>query len=352
MNIEFHYYITYLIAVRAGFGTKSSKIIAVSSQYVDDNDMVFTIDKGTNNEYINHISQTMNILKPKKKLFRIYPLFHFIPGDPLIISSRRKDGKLHMLNTTPNSKNANNIMDCALDSKNLYRIGIATHSYVDTWAHQNFIGYYDTFNGMDSGLEKVIPYIGHASAYYYPDWPALIWKDNRLIGKYVKVNNKERYLEATANLFMKYCKYLRPNEDISHIQQESKSLIKDISDSIGLIDQSNENEKERINRYISLSIKDEYGATELEKYEKDIWFDEVVNEQIKGIRDRSVISVEGISVALNRYDPITDIYTWKDKNNYKDSHWYKFQEAVKAHQDNALDILNKKNLSYLNLKEW
>ena len=45
MNIEFHYHITRLIAARAGFPPEDADIIAFSSQYVDDNSMIFEIDK-------------------------------------------------------------------------------------------------------------------------------------------------------------------------------------------------------------------------------------------------------------------------------------------------------------------
>jgi hypothetical protein len=61
-------------------------------------------------------------------------------------------------------------MDAALETNNLYQIGVATHSYVDTWAHQNFIGYYNEFNSMAGVLEKMAPNIGHADASHNPDW--------------------------------------------------------------------------------------------------------------------------------------------------------------------------------------
>ena len=37
MDIEFHYYMTFLIAGKAGFGKDDTATIAYSSQYVDDN---------------------------------------------------------------------------------------------------------------------------------------------------------------------------------------------------------------------------------------------------------------------------------------------------------------------------
>ena len=38
MDIEFHYYMTFLIAGKAGFGEEDAFTIAYASQYVDDND--------------------------------------------------------------------------------------------------------------------------------------------------------------------------------------------------------------------------------------------------------------------------------------------------------------------------
>ncbi|MDP6564329.1 MAG: ATP-binding protein, partial [Alphaproteobacteria bacterium] len=114
MDIEFHYYMTYLIAAKAGLGAAEAGLLAHASQYIDDNDLRFEIDKGQGSAYRNYISQTMNILKPKASLLRIYPIFHFIPGDPQSQSAWRKDGKMHWLNTTPNSDNANRVMDAAV----------------------------------------------------------------------------------------------------------------------------------------------------------------------------------------------------------------------------------------------
>ena len=162
MDIEFHYYMTYLVATKAGIDQNSARVLAHSSQFIDDNDIVFEVDKGKASACRNYISQTMNILKPKHSLLRIYPIFHFIPGDPWSNTAWRKDGKMHWLCTTPNSSNANSIMDAAIRSRDLYRIGIAAHGYVDTWAHQNFVGYYDDFNAMNIGLKQFMPNIGHA----------------------------------------------------------------------------------------------------------------------------------------------------------------------------------------------
>ena len=165
MDTEFHYYITGIIANAAGFAKKDAALIAWASEFTDENDEVIKVqDRDTNQPYENYISQTMNILKPKRKLMRIYPVFHFVPGEPDLPAARRTDGKMHILNTTPNGGMAGEWLDEALkvtSETRLYRIGIATHAYADTWAHQNFVGWYDHFNNI--ALDPK-PDIGHADA--------------------------------------------------------------------------------------------------------------------------------------------------------------------------------------------
>ena len=180
MNIEFHYYSIYILARHAGFDEKSSFILAYSSQYVDDNTFQCTV-KTKNKEFTNYISQTNDILKPKKELMRIYPCFHFFPGDFEENSAMRKDGKLHLLNTTPNSRNVSTLLQKAIKTASLYRIGIALHTYADSFAHQNFVGYYDCFNAMKGLLKRMVPDIGYADAGFNPDIPGKIWKDERLV---------------------------------------------------------------------------------------------------------------------------------------------------------------------------
>ncbi len=152
MKIEFHYYITHLIAARAGFRGDDLRILAYASQFTDDNDRAYWINKGTRSEFKNRISQTLQPLKKDKERLEVYPLFHFIPGDPQAESAQRKDEKTSPFNTTPDSPNANRIIDEALKTENFYQIGMASHAYVDTWAHQNFVGTKRTY-GLIARLE-------------------------------------------------------------------------------------------------------------------------------------------------------------------------------------------------------
>ena len=77
MNIEFHYYMTYLVAARAGLGPEDAHILAYSSQYTDDNTVRFEVDEGKASSYRNYITQTVNILKPKRKLLEVSSMYDF-----------------------------------------------------------------------------------------------------------------------------------------------------------------------------------------------------------------------------------------------------------------------------------
>jgi len=44
-------------------------------------------------------------------------------------------------------------------------------------------------------------------------------------------------------------------------------------------------------------------------------------------------------------------YTWDDPDNYNNTHWFKFQEAVKSHQDRMEGILSS-NLEYVSTEKW
>jgi len=320
MDIEFHYWITAIVADRAGFTADETRIIAYSSQLVDDNDIRLTVvDRSTKKELRNYISQTMDITKPKQELMRIYPLFHFVPGDPLAATARRRDGKMHLLTTTPDSENANHLLDEAFkaspDSR-LYRIGIATHAYVDSWAHQNFVGWFDDFNAMG----KLAPNIGHADAAHSPDRVGHRWDDDRLID--VAVNNNHRFLAATERLFHRYCDHLethqryegreRPAWDA--LEQELVAMMQPVS--------SRGSEKRKDARL------DAYGRAIpwLRDYDELEWLDAAVETRVRGLRDNK----NGLLAKLTVF---RDEHYWREDVEREKTDWFGFQQAVRDHQE-------------------
>lgn len=325
MDIEFHYHITYVLARKAGFDQSEAWIIAYASQYVDDNTGAFTIqaEKPSAN-YKNYITQTLDITKPGNRLLRIHTCFHFLPGDYIEHHARvkRNDGLVHVLTTTPDSRNARWLMDEAFKSRSLYRIGIATHGYADTWAHQNFLGYRHAFNGMKGLIEKAIPNIGHADAFHKPDIPYLIWQDKRLAAANRAIENKERFLEAAREIFSRFCKYNNTKLNDKQIQRKWIRHREGISQAIGREHNRQVNgRKTRIQRYKEL-------VEEMPAYSRKDWFQEAV--EVK----RSPGGFGNRNDERNR--PHTE---YRQKPGFLSSHWFKFQEAVKEHQRVALERL-------------
>ncbi len=71
MDAEFHYWITGILAHSSGFLQDETRIIAYSSQHVDDNTLGLRVDPGGPDQFSVLISQTYDILKPKKALMRM-----------------------------------------------------------------------------------------------------------------------------------------------------------------------------------------------------------------------------------------------------------------------------------------
>jgi len=327
MDIEFHYWLTGLIAYRAGFSKQDSQTIAYASEYVDENDISYTIiDRKNRSDYINFMSQTMNILKPKDKLMRIYPIFHFIPGDPMAITARRRDGKMHLLNTTPDNENANAIIDAAFNASEdtrLYRIGIASHSFVDTWAHQNFVGWYDLFNEIEL---KPIPAIGHAPAEHHPDWVSHVWIDNRLVDG--EVSNRHRFIDAAKALYIKYCQFQKKlgNTDQSDKWRDLESEL------ITIMGQTYTGDEQRYKGERLKSYKKRLNW--FPEFDETIWFKEAIETDVNGLVDKS-------NGALNEFTLFRDKYYWNVDIDREKTNWYRFQEAVKEHERIGIQLLSE-----------
>ena len=290
-----------------------------------------------------------------------------MPGKVLAKDSRRKDGKLHHLNTTPDNKNANQILDSALETNNLYKIGLAVHAFADTYAHQNFVGYFEGYNHLGGVLQKSPAKVGHASATHKPDIPNLIWKDERLCSFNCKRNNKEIFLKAAGRIFEKLKLYNNPQISTQKLESEKEELVSDLSAAIGettekysffsnLFDKKDKNL--RIKNYRKLSQQKQYGGTRVEKYNKYKWLDRVLANPVKILwfklqREIPLIPIPVFIEAVKDFLGIefSFKYSWKDKNKYKNSHWYRFQKAVKELQEEAETILENNTLSKMELEE-
>jgi hypothetical protein len=343
MDIEFHYYMTYLIAARAGFPTGQALTIAHAAQSVDDNHIRYVISGSPGETYNNYISQTLNILKPSSQLLRIYPIFHFIPGDPNAVTALRADGRTDPWVTTPGSAVAGSMIGNALTSRNLYRIGVSAHGYADTWAHQNFLGRRDTFNDIPSSpWVTSLLNVGHGSAGHQPDHPALVWRDPRLATP--DVDNRERFLDAAEALFRRFVLHVDPARNAAVLTADAAFLRRDLSDDIGPDDAEN-NEAlgaARLARYQTRALTAPYGGVALPAYVQYLWFNAAVSEEGAWLRQK-------LDDALNVVDDYLDQTTaipcsWRNPDTFRQTDWYQFAEAVKDHQNACWDILLAESL--------
>ncbi|MBN2739220.1 MAG: hypothetical protein JXR70_19735 [Spirochaetales bacterium] len=328
MNMEFHYYMIYYLALSAGYDDEESYVIANSSQLVDHNCTVYTINEGKPDSYSNYISQTMDITNPVKKLMRVYLCFHFFPGDIDAPSANRKDGKLHLLNTTPNSPNVEKMLDEALATGNLYRIGIALHAYADTWCHQNFVGTFDHYNTYNDTIRRMIPGIGHACALTHPDMVSLLWEDDRLVNSQRLINNNQRILEAGFHVFrkLKAHKSAKTDDGVQKDWEPIKNQLQKIMGGLTIHPHvSEKGAKSRVKKYKELLKPNNF-----REYNRNQWFDQAVIRKIRFIKDK----------ATNFGTRVIFPDRYSKKPDFETSHWYRFQEGIKEHQAASLKILD------------
>ncbi len=241
MDIEFHYYTNYIIALAAGFSNDAAYKIAYSAQLLDDNTTEHIITLQNGKIYTNQISQTYNITLPVKQLYRIYQNFHFLPGDNPLLPYQ----------TTPNSHNAKRMIAAAMASNNPYLIGIASHAFADTWAHQNFSGRFDQMNAAQGFPEILIPNIGHADFREQPDIVGLIWHDSR---HDLQINNCQRFIEAAQHLYYHYCDSL--NQPLLSWGSLEKMLIYCFGKATDSLFEANMNQPKRIKKYKEVCLEE------------------------------------------------------------------------------------------------
>lgn len=325
MDREFHYSMTHIIALRAGFSPVDAFTIAYASQYTDDNTASYTINGG-DVPYENLASQTEDITKPQEERLKIYPAFHFCPGtraEVFRLSPGRRDGKFHLLATIPDSRNARAIFGNAMKSGNLCRIGIAAHMYADTFCHRDFAGWKDEFNWtrLDGFIGKIWgalgPAIGHALAMHAPDIPPLVWEDARLTSPCRQKRNKEQVLAAAGKIFDFFCLNTKP----ANAERARKRMRADLDEAIGP-------EAEEDSRALRENRLENYKAllgAEYREYDSSGWFDAAVEQRVDP-------QTAGTSDARH-------LYFWK--SGYQETDWYAFQEAVKEHRAVAMRVLAK-----------
>jgi hypothetical protein len=306
MEHDFHYDLIYSIAKMTCF--PNADIIAYSSQYVDDNnrkqyfrdgkEALFPRKIRTNGGSFHPImTQTISTKALDPMVQRcVYVPFHFLPGD----NTLEIDGKTNAFSTTPNSENARTLIRKALDSGNPYLIGIALHTFADTWSHQNFTGFDEEWNSVfreKSIFRRLPPNIGHAEVTHTPDVISAIWIDHRINEK---IENWIRALKATGEIYKTLRKISGKGPNWTDIKSDYRQIMK-ASD-----------KRERIEKINDLLKENKLDS--VPNYSEDKWLD----------------------AALNRsHSPI------EAKRGFYDSEWYHFQQAAKIHFATVMNLIKE-----------
>jgi len=343
MEKDFHHYIIYTLAKLAGFDKTiegsdetEARVIAYASQYVDDNcDRVYIVSYndreypillpsriGTKTGNYNYLimTQDMNITSLDTNVQKyIFMPFHFLPGD---YETVKRNGITNPYCTTENSANANRLLDKALLSEDLYRTGIALHTYADTWSHQRFTAFEEKWNQVLEWYEDfkaLAPNIGHADVWHLPDQICKTWRDHRF--NEPPVVNKDRAFDAAEKIYEKLYTE-RKGTPWADIRDDIEKIIN--LDEIGDSDEKKvyDERKRRIEGFIGEPLD----------YDKNKWVADVIGFELE--KSEKYDPADPLGLKGEKLIP-RNIHL---KDGFENTHWYKFQVAAKIQLSEVLKL--------------
>lgn len=318
MQIDFHYYCIFALAFHAGFEREEARMVAYSSQYVDDatesgpiNLDRFPFDP-IRTAYYSLRAFSWDVQK------KVYLPFHFLPPEPL----RTTDHFTYV--TQPNSHFAKTLLEEASKNKTenwLYRLGAALHTYADTWAHQGFSGRRNIENNVeDINLyerekwkhllwENVfldsLPMIGHCEANRFPDFSFLTWKYKNYKNEWIERNNTEIFLLAAKTIF----------EELCNITEKRRSNWQQLEDTIKELFLCDVDVNKRCNAWIERFPK--VFETKEDIYDKIAWRKEALGTE-------SDKNYQWDDVSPEKFETLK----FEVKENFLNSNWVNFQRAA------------------------
>jgi hypothetical protein len=230
MQKDFHYYCIGALARAAGFNRDDALVLAYASQYVDDASESARIELKDDPAapHFDPVRTSYFGLETLHSLTwdaqkRVWIPFHFVQPAPFDSGA----GQPFTFITGSDSGFAGLLLDEAATEplahreRRLCRIGVALHTYSDTWSHQDFSGreskeendveaihVYDRENEewdhlkIENVLFDALPFIGHGEAGYFPDLAFQRWKC--VVGhpqRSVERDNVTLFLEAAQAIY-------------------------------------------------------------------------------------------------------------------------------------------------------
>lgn len=367
MQKNFHFHCVAVLARAAGFNPADALTIAYASQYTDNatesepirlaGDVNFD-PVCTSYDKLEDLGLAVLSWSAQK---RVYIPFHFIPPERFNPSS---SGSFSFV-TRQDSPFANWLLSEAarepLKNYNyrLCRIGIALHTFADTWAHRGFSGrlnriendidYIRLFDPKSDRSKKIelieqlllnaFPEIGHAEAGYFPDLSYVKWQFvyKRQAVSPVERDNPKEYLQAAHKIYLYLSKIKKQNpvEPIAWETLESdfqRLFAYRPTDSLGL------------KNLVTRAVYDAYHAFQEDK-RCELW-----RKEYQHLFDPLIFAYDKEQWRKQAFDGDTnwDSYTPQDwaqilpvatKTGFWDSLWVLFHRAALRHRHLVLENL-------------
>ena len=357
MQIDFHHAVTYAVARMAGFIHEEATIISYAAQYVDDCSRRGIVNFHTGYTYYRLASSQEYTdfihLCDTKDDCRVWVPFHFLPGNA---GAKAGEGAaftpMERLRCTPDSYLASDMWEACYASRGqanaLHRLGITCHVYEDTFAHCWFVGVLDKvnkvsdvkhkdggikelFENIESRLFEAVP-LGHGSVLKFPDLPFLEWSYLDSEGTQQIRNNPERFLLASTQLF-RHLLFYRNQPDGEMLQRDQDTLLN------GFRSYTEKDGKDRLPHWHKLIREGNFSFGGLSQEQADSLLYSSSGPRAWKQEALGADADEDDGKMRFPYAP-----------QFKQSNWYLFHEALKAHLDTVLNELLPKYQIALPLK--
>lgn len=324
MDTEFHYYGMYYLATEAGFSRPDATILAYSSTYIDHSIVPLRIEHD-GAVYTTEVTQQYRFWD-KGQEREVWIPFHFFPGDPEVAARRRLDGRRNPFVVTPHSPAVKANLISALKSRNLYRIGIALHTYADSWAHQDFTGRWEDWNIVNP--QSQVPAVGHSQVTGKPDDFDATWEDPRLKPEFRKVDNSRRVFAAAEMIYRYLCTYNRRSFD------DAELVLDRLHDLYGPPGRKTSEERR-------LDFVIETGANEYDRTEWRKEAAEVPESVLADISDSVADKIGWVREEIRQSARLVSPKLVQAKPGFTATDLYKWNEAVKEQRGAACRILSE-----------
>ncbi len=345
VNIDFHHAVTYLVARIAGFDDPSARIISHSAQYVDDatDEGLVMFDNGAMYRRLATAHRALDYKNFASLANRLVWIpFHFLPGNAGLEADQDPEGKfIRKLVTKPDSPVARAVFrEVILDQDrpyHLHRLGIVSHVYVDTWAHQGFAGVNHRVNmvrdvqkegRVDERFQKKVmrffqgwvhqrvPPIGHGAALSYPDRPYLKWSYVNGLDETVIRDNPSDFVEAADALCRSYRRYLAKDPG-ARVDGLTADMRGELLRRFSTFDEADERVRHR--KWLDGLARDEFGIGPVDL--------EYIAKGPGSWR----------ATALEYPNPDTKDRRFPYSDDFLFSDWKLFHDAAKAHRRSVVD---------------